>query len=107
MGQLDKKTVLAALDSNDPKVRATAIRVSDLLLKTTDPKELVEKFSSMAGKDRQGDVQLQLASTLGEMGGPKRSRECGMIARNSASNVYIRDAILSGTYKRKWNFWNH
>ena len=101
IGQMDKKTLMASLASENPKVRAAAIRVSEPVLKTTDPKDLAEKFSSMAAQDLQPDVQLQLAFTLGEMGGPKAEEGMLTIARNSAANVYIRDALLTGLYKRE------
>jgi len=104
IGQMDPKTLMASLASDDPKVRAAAIRVSEPVLRMIDPKEFVEKFGSMAARDLQQDIQLQLAFTLGEMSGPKAEEGMLAIARNSAANVYIRDAILSGLYKRELEF---
>ncbi len=101
IGQMDKKTLLAVLATPDAKVRAVAIRLSEPFLKTADAPEFIALFSTMAKNETQPDVQLQLAFTLGEIADPKAERGMLAIARNCGENVVIRDALLSGFYKRE------
>lgn len=101
IGQMDKKTLLAALSASDTKVRAAAIRLSEPFLKSSDATEFVALFSTMAKSDTQPDVQLQLAFTLGEIVDPKAEEGMLAIARNSGENLVVRDALLSGLYKRE------
>jgi mono/diheme cytochrome c family protein len=103
MGQLDQETVWSQLSSADPKVCAMAIRLSEHFLKTSDAPKWIEKLASLSG-DSRGDVQLQLAFTLGESADPKAEQGMLAIAKNSSANVYVRDALLTGLYNRELEF---
>jgi glucose/arabinose dehydrogenase/mono/diheme cytochrome c family protein len=102
IGQIDQETLLNALGSKEPKVRATAIRLSEHFLKTGEPK-IVEKVLPMTA-DSQPDVQLQLAFSLGEISDAKAEQGMRAVAKNSSANIFIRDAILTGLYKRELEF---
>jgi glucose/arabinose dehydrogenase/mono/diheme cytochrome c family protein len=101
MNVMDKKTVLTSLDCEQPKVRATAIRLAEPFLKTGDKSEFLPRLAALAEKDRAGDVQLQLAFTLGQVTDPVAEQGMLTVAKNSAANVYIRDALLSGLVVRE------
>ena len=101
IGQMDKKTLLSVLPNQDPKVRAVAIRLSEPFLKTSDAPEFLSLFLTMAKSETQPDVQLQLAFTLGEIADPKAEEGMLAIARNSGESPVIRDALISGLYKRE------
>ncbi|MEO6183182.1 MAG: c-type cytochrome, partial [Verrucomicrobiota bacterium] len=101
IGQMDKKTLLAALADKDAKVRTVAIRLSEPFLKNSDASEFVAFFTTLTKSDTQPDVQLQLAFTLGEIVDPKAEEGMMTIARNSGENPVIRDALLSGLYRRE------
>lgn len=105
IGQTDKKTLMAALDSPNPKVRAAAIRLAESrALKTSDGTIFLERFMALVSNDSSADVQLQLAFTLGEISDAQAVQGMMTIAKNSSANIYIRDAILTGLYKRELDF---
>ncbi|MDB6109790.1 MAG: dehydrogenase [Pedosphaera sp.] len=101
MNVLDKKTVLESLQHENPKVRATAIRLSEPLLKTTEKTEVLTRLVGLAKNEREADAQLQLAFTLGQIAEPMAEQGMLSIARNSGANKYIRDALLSGLVVRE------
>lgn len=105
MGQTDKKTLMTALDSEHPKVRATAIRLAEPdAVRTVDGSTYLERFVEMAGADLAPDVQLQLAFTLGEIVNSGAEQAMLKIAKNSSANIYIRDALLTGLHQRELEF---
>ncbi len=106
MGQLDKKTLVgaASIQCQSPKVRATAIRLSEPFFKSAEAQEFLKRFVAMAGTELVPDLQLQLAFTLGEIADWKAEQGMLTIAKNSSSNIYIRAALLSGLYKRELEF---
>ncbi|MEO5801902.1 MAG: PVC-type heme-binding CxxCH protein [Verrucomicrobiota bacterium] len=101
IGQMDKTTLLNALASTQPKVRATAIRLSEPFFKGADAQEFLKRFVAMTSTDLDPDIQLQLAFTLGEIADWKAEQGMLTIVSNSAANIYIRNAILTGLYKRE------
>lgn len=104
MGQMDKSTLFSALGSAQMKVRATAIRLSEPFFKGTDAQEFLKRFVAMADKDRDPEIQLQLAFTLGEIADWKAEQGMLTIAKNSSANIYVRSALLSGLYQRELEF---
>jgi mono/diheme cytochrome c family protein/glucose/arabinose dehydrogenase len=102
MGRLDQKTVEAALKDSQEKVRAAAVRLCEPFFKSEEKAEVLEKLLKLAD-DPSPDVQLQLALTLGEAREPAGDKVLGQLARKTAGNVYLRDAILSGLYTRELN----
>ena len=90
MNVLDKKTVLESLQNENPKVRATAIRLSEPLLKTTEKTEVLTRLAGLAKNERETDAQLQLAFTLGQVAEPMAEQGMLSVARNSGANKYIR-----------------
>jgi len=94
LAQTDAKTILAAIGDKDPKVRATAIRVSDPLLKTPGPAkaELLAALLKMAN-DSDPYVQVQLACTLGEAIDPSVDLTLISLAQNGSQ--VVKDAAFS------------
>jgi mono/diheme cytochrome c family protein/glucose/arabinose dehydrogenase len=103
LNQLDAGTVLAAMSDKDPKVRAAGIRVSEVLIRLGQTAEFLPRLVAMAA-DTHGDVQLQLALTLGTLHEPEAMQAMIRIARQSADNPVVRDALLSGLWKREAGF---
>lgn len=93
MRQLDFATLKAALNDAHPKVRAAAMRISEPLLRNQP--ELVSELLKHVD-DAAPDVQLQLAFALGEVKETHAMEAMREIALNNATNVYIRDAIITG-----------
>ncbi|MEW6306454.1 MAG: c-type cytochrome [Verrucomicrobiota bacterium] len=103
LGQLDTATVKTALANPNTKVRATAIRLSEPFLKSDAKEELLPLVLKQL-EAPQADVQLQLAFTLGEAKDPQAEKALGAIALKYATNVYLRDAIVTGLFQRELEF---
>lgn len=100
MNRLDWPTIRKAILDIDPKVKSAAIRLSEPFLKGEDRDEVLGQLVKQSG-DTRHDVQLQLALTLGEVVDPKAEEAMLAIANRAATNVYIRDALLSGLGNRE------
>jgi mono/diheme cytochrome c family protein/glucose/arabinose dehydrogenase len=103
LNQLDAGTLLAATSSRDPKVRVAAIRLSEGLIRSGQSAAILPRLIAMA-QDSQGDVRLQLALTLGMVHDPTAEAAMVSIAKNSANNPIVRDALLSGLWNREVEF---
>jgi mono/diheme cytochrome c family protein len=99
--QLDATTLKKALADAHPKVRAAAMRISETLL--GNQPELVSEVLRHVD-DATPDVQLQLAFTLGEVKEPRAIEAMAKIALNNVTNVYIRDAVITGLGGRELEF---
>lgn len=104
MDQLDKATLFSLLASPQPKVRATAVRLSEKFLRGSSLNELFERLTAMAEKDLEPDVQLQLAFTFGQIAGPEAERGLRMVAEKSADRPLVREAIITGLYQHELEF---
>ncbi len=104
MGALDKETVIKALDDSRPKVRAAAIRMAEELLKTPAKPKLLIRLLTMSQSDLDVDTQLQLAFTLGQVSDPQAEQGMVNIAKNSSSNAFVREALITGLVVRELEF---
>jgi len=112
MGQVDDETLVNLLSSPYPKVRATAIRLSESFLRGPQAEEFVHRLTKIAENDLDPVVQLQLAFTLGQTTRPDAERGLWVVARNSsspgfgnsASRSLVREAIITGLYQRELEF---
>jgi putative membrane-bound dehydrogenase-like protein len=94
LDELDAKTIIGALSDSDPKVRAAAIRLSEVVMRTQDRNAVVPAVLKMAA-DPVADVQLQLAFTLGEAHSPEADAVLAEIGSRESKNPYICEAILT------------
>ena len=99
--KLDATTLAAAFADADGKVRATAIRLADPLVKKDAA--LAEKVFAMA-KDKSADVQLQLLLSLGEIGGAKAEAVMAEVLNANVENPLARSAAISGLRGRELEF---
>jgi glucose/arabinose dehydrogenase/mono/diheme cytochrome c family protein len=102
-GGLNEATLLKAMSDRNPKVKAAAIRLSEPFLKTPSKGKILPVLNRLAN-DTNGDVRLQLAFTLGELEDRTAGYSMQLIAMNSARNLYVRDALLTGLWKRELEF---
>jgi mono/diheme cytochrome c family protein/glucose/arabinose dehydrogenase len=103
MDRLDERVVLKSLGDSNATIRATAIRLAEKFFKTEDQEEVVTALLRHLA-DSGFEPQLQLALTLGELGDAKSEAGLVALARRSAANVFVRDAILSGLGRRELEF---
>lgn len=103
LGQLDAGTLQAAFHSPAPKIRAAALRLSEPLLKTSAPAELLRRVLKLT-EDNQADVQLQLAFTLGEIKSSEAEAALATVLRKNAAQAYIRDAVITSLAGRELEF---
>ncbi|MEW6158346.1 MAG: c-type cytochrome [Verrucomicrobiota bacterium] len=104
LGHLDLGTLDSAMKSAHPKVRATAIRLAELMLKSESMQEKTLQVLKPLLDDQACEVQVQLAYSLGEIRNPAGDTLLALIARTAADSQLVRDAILTGLYGRELDF---
>ncbi|HEY3855157.1 MAG TPA: c-type cytochrome [Verrucomicrobiae bacterium] len=104
MDRLDLKTVVQLFDSNKPKVRSAAIRLSERFLRGSQAVELVPHLLAMAESDRTPEVQRQLAFTLGQSADAEAERALIALADYASSNPLAREAMVSSLFQRELTF---
>ena len=112
MHQLDEATVKAALSATAPRVRATAIRLCESVIRPgsaageeTRSRMLfwLRMMARTPGMDGEPEpfVQQQLALTLGEAADREADRAMAALARNAPGTAFLADAIASGLTDRE------
>jgi putative membrane-bound dehydrogenase-like protein len=101
IGALDRATVMAGLSDKEPVVRASALRLSERLLKeTTGRAELLTRIRALI-QDPAAEVQLQAVLTLGEAKDPGQDIALAQAVRAQPGNRFLRDALYSGLAGRE------
>jgi len=100
LGHVEVPTIVSALKDKNPKVRATAIRVSETLFETEEKSEMVEMLIGLAGETAP-EAQLQLALTLGQARDKSADVVMARLAKSGVTNLFLPDAILSGVAGRE------
>lgn len=103
MGAMNKESLLENLGHARPKVRALAIRLAEGYFKGPHEAEFLARLAELARTDQDSNVQLQLAFSLGQLGGSADDTLL-TIARNGVANPILRDAILSSLVVREVEF---
>jgi mono/diheme cytochrome c family protein/glucose/arabinose dehydrogenase len=99
LGQPDSAAIFAALKAKDAKVRSTAVRVSETLLKSKSAPQVLAAILPLA-KDPEVEVQRQIAFTLGEASGDILGGLTSILLQNR-DNALVRDAVLSSLNGRE------
>jgi mono/diheme cytochrome c family protein/glucose/arabinose dehydrogenase len=110
--QLDEATVMAALSATAPRVRATAIRLCESVIRPggaageeTRSRMLfwLRMMARTPGMDGEPEpfVQQQLALTLGEAADHEADRAMAALACRAVKTEYLADAIASGLTDRE------
>ena len=102
--ELDRSTVLSALDAADPRVQAAAIRLSETWLGKNGDNALIERVLALAGTATSAPVRLQLALSLGAMRSPAGDAALQHLARTAGAQAYLADAVVSGLADREAEF---
>ena len=94
LGALDPAVIARAMDDPSPKVRATAIRLSEPFLAANDLGLLnaVSKHS----RDASREVRLQVALSLGEAKSPDREAVLAELLHREATAPFLTAAVVSG-----------
>ena len=103
MGRLELAVLKKCLTSANPKIKAAAIRLMEPFFKTEDKDETLTAIAAQVS-DSRFEVQWQLGFTLGEVADAKAEQGMLALARQSGSNPYIRDALLTGMGRRELEF---
>ena len=99
---IDEGTVRKAIVAADPKVRATALRVSEALLPKLGAGKLLGLWR--ASLNDVPEVQLQLALSLGEIKGLASLDWLETILERNLGHEYIEGAVISSLYQRELEF---
>ena len=92
---LDRATLMAALGDPEPAVCASAIRLSEKLLRAGDEELLISIINLGATADESYPLLLQASLTLGESRSPLSLLALHSLARRHGSRPAIADAIVS------------
>lgn len=103
MGELSPEGL--PLTASDSKVRATAIRVSEPLLRVEGSDDLRRKTYALA-KDPSLEVRLQLTFSLGELKTLEADRVLAELLDANVEHRLVRDAAISGVGGRELRFMN-
>ena len=106
MEALDRESVVSALGSASPLVRAMAIRLSERWLAGEGRAELIRRLLNLA-KDPQPEVQLQAVLSLGEARDPAVDQAVAAIVRGSPQIAFLPDAFYSGLADREAALFDH
>jgi mono/diheme cytochrome c family protein len=101
MNQLDVETVLTLLSASSPRVRATAVRLSEAFLKSSQSSQLFAPLLALAESDPAPEVQRQLAFTFGQMAGADGGRGLLAVADRAAGDPLVEEALASSLYQRE------
>jgi glucose/arabinose dehydrogenase len=104
MNQLDVETVRTLLSASHPKVRAAAVRLCELVLKSPQASQLLPRLLSLAESDAAPEIQRQLAFTFGQIAGPGGDRGMLAVADRAAEDPLVTEALASGLYQRELAF---
>ncbi|MGH7957974.1 MAG: DUF7133 domain-containing protein, partial [Opitutaceae bacterium] len=110
---LDRATVVAALDDQDPRVAAAAVRLSERFLRASPneggradsaTKEILKHLSRMVKTRTEPEVRLQLALTLGESKSEAAERALRDLVIEAGRQPLLSDAVVSGLAGRENQF---
>lgn len=99
MAMLDQSTLASAMKSSNGKLRATAVRLSESLLKEGRA-ELLKTVLAMV-EDKDFDTQLQLALTLGEVRKPEAEAALLKVVARNLESPLMQSAALTGLSGRE------
>ena len=89
------------LDDSDPRVRAAAGRVGEVLLGGSDRSEVLAKWIALTHAESSSEVQLQLALPSGEARDHVANLRLAALARRASDHPFLRDAALTGVGGRE------
>lgn len=98
-------TVLEALDDENPRVRAAALRILEPAI-AEGKKDVIRRFERLAENEPSEYVQLQLLASLGESKGEKALDLMAMLLNKNVNSPYFREMALTGVYQREGQFAN-
>ncbi len=104
MGKADAAILSTALDDKHEKIRAAAIRISESSLRVVDnkPETAALRTKVLAlGQDKNTDVQIQLALTLGEIAPDAKSKEVLSALAGQATAAMVKDAAAFSIASRE------
>ncbi len=116
IGGVDVATIKAALTDPRPKLRAHAIRVSEVLLKApptpsgetpkpfTPPQDLLDALKTFAKENSDDGVRVQLMLSLSDVQHPTAEEIVDSILKDRVDDPMIRGAAISGLGGRELEF---
>jgi mono/diheme cytochrome c family protein/glucose/arabinose dehydrogenase len=100
-GVVKSEAVLAGMAHAEPRVRAAAIRVSEVLMATPDRDAIVGRWTELAATETVTEVQQQLALSIGEAKSLATDLAGAALVTRAADVAFIQDAFVSGLEGRE------
>ncbi|MEY4818342.1 MAG: hypothetical protein RLZZ23_1115, partial [Verrucomicrobiota bacterium] len=97
----DWALVSAGLADADPRVRAAALRVSEVLIAGPHRAEVIARWTELAATEAVPEVQLQLVLTMGEAKDLAVDLVAAALANRAAEHIAIQDGLISGLAGRE------
>jgi mono/diheme cytochrome c family protein/glucose/arabinose dehydrogenase len=117
MNAVDAPTIIAALKDPRPKIQAHALRVAESILKPppmeqgqtqpkpfTPPQDVLDAIKTLASKNTDDGVRLQLIFTMGEVNDPIAVHIVDDILKDHIDNAGVRGAAITGVGGRELEF---
>jgi mono/diheme cytochrome c family protein/glucose/arabinose dehydrogenase len=101
LGVADWTLVSAGLADADPRVRAAALRVSEVLVAGPQRADVIARWTALAATEAVPEVQVQLTLTMGEAKDLTVDLAAAALAQRAAEHIAIQDAFLSGLAGRE------
>jgi mono/diheme cytochrome c family protein/glucose/arabinose dehydrogenase len=100
-GAVKAEAVLAGMAHTDSRVRAAAIRVSEVLMASPDRDAIVARWTELAASEAVTEVQQQLALSIGEAKSLVADLAGAALITRAGEVAFIQDAFISGLEGRE------
>ncbi len=101
MGAVRAEAVLAGMAHSDSRVRAAAVRVSEVLMASPDREAMIARWIELAAAEVSTDVQQQLVLSMGEAKMLDVDLAAAALASRAADTAFMQDALISGLEGRE------
>ena len=101
MGAVRAEAVLAGMAHSDSRVRAAAVRVSEVLMASPDREAMIARWIELAAAEVSTEVQQQLVLSMGEAKMLDVDLAAAALASRAADTAFMQDALISGLEGRE------
>ena len=100
-GAVKAEAVLAGMTHDDSRVRAAAIRVSEVLMASSERDAVIARWTELAATETVTEVQQQVALSIGEAKSLESDLAGAALVTRAGDVAFIQDAFLSGLEGRE------
>ncbi|MDA9857648.1 c-type cytochrome [Rubripirellula sp.] len=98
--EIQPEWLIEAMQDDSPAIRRHAVRIAEHFAKPTSNEAVVNAMAELGQHERDPQVILQLAYTLGEFNDAKSGRALGALLARNRNSPFITAAAISGSSTR-------